>query len=96
MNDIICVNDTYLPEVLAFYNKHGVTIPKKDKIYTIRQVRNERGTIGFLLNEIINPEVPIKSMIGGARMIEPSFKHSRFTTLLGDKIELENLIEEKI
>lgn len=94
--EVICINGTFKKEELEFYATHGVVIPKKDVIYSIRKIRNDRGTKGLLLNEIINPEVPIKTMMGGLLYIEPSWHVRRFSTLLGDKIEVEEQIEETI
>lgn len=94
--EVICINDKFDNGQLEFYKQFGVVTPKKDVIYSIRQIRNDRGTVGFLLNELLNPEVPIKTMMGGVIMLEPSFKYTRFSTLTGDKIELENFKEELI
>jgi len=89
--DVICINSKFPTETLEFYSIHGVTIPKENQMYTIRQIRYDRGKHGLLLNEINNPEVPIKSLIKGVIFIEPSFDSNRFTTLLGEKISLEEL-----
>lgn len=94
--EVICINDQFDNGQLEFYKKFGVVVPKKDNMYSIRQIRNDRGTVGFLLNELLNPEVPIKSMMGGIIMLEPSFKYTRFSTLTGDLIELENFKEELV
>jgi len=88
--EIICINNTFSQEILEIYKEFNVTIPELNEIYSIRRIRNERGTIGFLLNELVNPDVPIISPISGnVTWIEPSWKHSRFTTLTGQKIEIE-------
>ena len=95
--EIICINNKFPKETLEIYKEFNVKIPELNKIYSIRKIRNERGTIGFLLNELINPDVPIISPINGkVSWIEPSWKHSRFTTLTGQKIEIEELKEELV
>lgn len=71
--EVICIDGTFKKEELEFYAIYGVITPKKDVIYSIRKIRNDRGTKGLLLNEIINPEVPIKTMMGGVIYIEPSW-----------------------
>lgn len=96
MRDIICINDTFPIDYIEFYKKHGVVTPKKNKIYTIRQIREERGTTSFLLNELVNPQVPVSSPLSGIKWVEPAWKYSRFSTLTGDKIELENFKEELV
>lgn len=93
MGDTICINGRFPPEKVEFYKQHGVITPEQDKFYTIRKLRQERGKIGVLLEEIINPEVPIQTM-SGIKMIEPSWDSARFATLLGKPIEfIENETE---
>jgi hypothetical protein len=95
MQDIICTNDKFAPEVLAIYAKFGVVIPKKDTIYTVRQVKKHTtGDTGLLLNELVNPDVPVKHPIMGEVWFEPTFNINRFATLAGmpvKKEELENV-----
>ena len=88
MGDVICVDATFTPEQLAFYKVWGVEHPEQDKIYSVREVkRHSNGNVGLLLNEIINPEVPVISPILGEIWIETTWKISRFRTLNNDKIE---------
>lgn len=89
--DVICINSKFSQDQLEFYSTFGVNIPKENSLYTIRQIRYDRGKHGLLLNELNNPEVPIKSLIKGVIFIEPSWDSNRFTTLLGEKISLEEL-----
>jgi hypothetical protein len=77
--DIICINDLFESEKLAFYEQHGIITPQKDN----------------LLNEIINKEIPIKHKILGVSHKEPAWKATRFAKLNGDiitKEEIKNLI----
>jgi len=97
--DLICINDTYTSDCLAFYKQFGVVVPKKDKLYSIRGTENVRGKVGIFLNEIVNPSVPIKSILSGTIHREPSFGSFRFTTLLGEPIkeeELQTIIEDEL
>lgn len=96
--EVLCINGVFRSDVLAFWKEFGVKFPQEEKIYTIRNViRNTNGEIGFHLQEIINPHVPIKHPIMGIAMMEPNFHHKRFTTLLGTDIsqdELREMIKE--
>lgn len=96
--DIICINSTFDAHILEFYQEFGVRTPQKDKIYTIRDIRKNSvgGQTGVLLNEIENPQVPIKHPILGVTMTEPSWNLSRFTTLLGDKVKKEEFVNEYV
>lgn len=94
MTEVLCINGTFAADVLEFYAVHGVQIPEKDKIYTVRNViRHTNFKTGFLLNEIQNPEVPIGTAFGLISR-EPTFDIKRFTTLLGDQLEEKELIKE--
>lgn len=94
MTEVICINGTFPADVLEFYAVHGVQIPEKDKIYTVRNViRHTNFKTGFLLNEIQNPEVPISTAFGLISR-EPTFDIKRFTTLLGDVLEEKELLQE--
>jgi hypothetical protein len=94
--DIICINDLFESEKLAFYEQHGIVTPQKDNLYTIRLFsKNSNGEYEILLNEIINKEIPIKHKILGISYKEPAWKSTRFAKLNGDiitKEEIKNLI----
>ncbi len=95
-DNLICVNDSFPNDYLEFYIKHNVKIPKEGKIYTCRDFsRNSEGNMEILLNELINPEVPIKHKVLNIAFKEPAWKSSRFTTLLGEVITEEMLLEMK-
>ncbi len=88
--DIICIDDIFKPEVLAFYKNFGVTTPIKDKMYTIREIKKHTtGDTGVLLNEIKNPDVPVKHPVMGEVWFEPTFNSNRFATLAGDVVKKE-------
>jgi hypothetical protein len=85
--DIICVNSHFTEDVLQFYAKFGVKIPEQDKIYTLRDKRfHSNGKFGVLLEEIVNPKVPIESSLLPDASIEPTFDAKRFTDLLGNDL----------
>lgn len=87
--DIICIDDKFPAEVLEFYKIHGVVTPKKDSIYTIRdKIRHFTGDVGLLLDQIINPPVPVQTAFGIINR-EVTWNIKRFTTLDGKKITEE-------
>jgi len=90
--EVICVDGKFPPDYLDFYSKHGVSTPIQDKIYTIRSVsRNSEGNYEILLEELINPPIPIKHKILGTTLKEPAWKISRFRTLNMEQINTEEL-----
>lgn len=96
--DVICINDSYSKEQLDFFAQHGVNYPKKDKLYTVREIcKNSDGSKAIRLVEIINPTVPLKYW-GTVKYLEPNFAIKRFTNLLGkplSKEEIEEFINEE-
>lgn len=93
--EIICINDSYLESWLVYFNRHDIQYPKKDKIYSIREViPNSTGERGLLLNELVNPKTPRISPITGMEgTSEQNFAVSRFTNLLGEPLTAEMLQE---
>jgi hypothetical protein len=90
--EVICINDQFPAPVLAFYAEFGVNPPKKDQLYTIRQIkRHTHGETGVLLNELKNPEVPVKHPVLGEIWFEPTFNVNRFATLMGLPVKQEEL-----
>lgn len=90
--EIICTNDKFPAPVLAFYAEFGIQTPKQDQLYTVRQVkRHTTGETGVLLNEIQNPEVPVKHPVMGEVWFEPTFNINRFATLLGQPVRQEEV-----
>lgn len=98
--EIICVDGKFQAEILQFYIEHGVITPQAKSPYNIREVvKHTNGEIGFRLEEIVNPEVPIKHPILGITNMEPSWAQRRFTTLDGrplNREEIEVLIKQPI
>ena len=95
--EAICINGSFPGEYLAFYAQNGVKTPNQDSIYNFRSVsRNSQGRYEVLLEEIINPEVPIKHPILGVSYKEPAWDLNRFRTLSGDTITEEMVKEIKV
>ena len=93
--EIICINDNFPSDFLEFYRKFGVEIPKKGSIYTIRdKITHITGDVGLLLNEIINPLVPINTSFGVMNR-EVTWNINRFTTLMGLELTKEMVLIEK-
>ena len=96
-NEILCVDGKFTPEQLEIWKKYGVVHPIEGKLYSIRDtIRHSNGAgMGILLNEIVNPPVPVFTGVISVE-IEPTFKISRFRTLAGQPIleeKIENYVE---
>lgn len=93
--ELLCVDDKFSADILEFYRIHGVVTPKERKIYTLRDyIKHTNGSIGILLQEIINPKVPIKHPILGTINMEPTWALRRFCTLDGTTLE-ESMLKIK-
>lgn len=80
-------------DTLEFYEKWGVITPSVDVMYTVRDVIiNSSGETGILLEEIVNPKVPIIHPLLGTANMEPNWNLQRFRMLNG---ELVSVIELK-
>ena len=86
--DVICINEDYSIEWIHYFSKHGIKIPRKGKIYTIRKIiHNTVGEKGLWLNEIINKPTPrISPSTGISGMAEQNFAISRFTDINGKSL----------
>lgn len=94
--EAICINGSFPTDYLQFYSQFNVKTPNKDSIYNFRSVsKNSQGKYEVLLEEIINPEVPIKHPILGVSKKEPAWDINRFRTLSGDNITEEMIKEFK-
>jgi hypothetical protein len=83
--EVICIDGNFSSEQLYFYNVNGIIVPKKDNLYNIRDIiKNSVGTIGLLLEEILNPTVTIKHPILGISNMEPNWNINRFRKLNGE------------
>ena len=95
--DLICTNDIFAPDVLAFYEIHGIVTPIQDVMYSARKIsKNSEGKWEILLNEIVNKEVPIKHPIMGTAMKEPAWDlKKRFANIDQREITEEEINEFK-
>lgn len=87
MKEIICIDDCYNPNVLEQFRIYNVVYPKRNEIYTIRDIVKVavlENRIGLLLNEIINKPYPINHPILGKVVVEQSFNINRFSDLSGN------------
>ena len=92
---VVCINDVFDPRsILLIPNR-----PKKDKVYTIRDIRYypTMDKAGLVLQEIKNP-LSVKDLFN--KMQEPSFSIHRFvpvdkkvrTEVLEEELELEEFL----
>lgn len=94
--ELICIDGKFSGEQLAFYQQFGVTTPKEGDFYTPRSIsKNSEGNWEILLNELTNPNVPIKHLILGITYKEPAWKLSRFRNLDNTEITVEQVKEFK-
>lgn len=89
--EVICINDSFSPEWLLYFNKHNITRPVLNAIYGIRDiVPNTVGEKGLLLVEIVNKPTPRISPSTGMRgTSEQNWAISRFTDLQGNPVSKE-------
>lgn len=95
MSDLVCINDTFSPEARQVYEKYGVVTPYLDNTYSIRDVVITRKGTGLLLNELVNPMIPIGEGEDGFKA-EPNFNISRFQTVDGTEINIEQLKQKEL
>lgn len=86
---VVCVNDDFTATVRHIYRQ----LPRKDEIYTVRDVRIGRtqvtgGDVSYLvlLQELTNPEDPYMAEGAGEEM---GFRSDRFAPLLSLEHEEE-------
>lgn len=95
MKGVLCIDDKYAADFLAYYKKWGVVVPKKGVTYTVRDaIKHHNGKVGLLLEEIINPKVPINDPLTGDRLAEPTFHIIRFVDLFGNPLNAKEIVAE--
>lgn len=95
-DQILCIDDKFPSEFVELYKKYGVVTPKEGKLYSIRKIIKTLKGTGILLNELINPEVPIIHPIGKTTGVaEPSWNLKRFVNLDQSEITEEQALELK-
>ena len=90
--DVICVNDLFTLEARRVYEQYGVVTPREEVRYTIRDVVISRAGTGLLLEELVNPKLPIGEGESGF-MVEPNFGIFRFRNLDNSEITGEQIQE---
>lgn len=85
--EVVCIDGMFPAETLKFYSQYGVITPEEGSLYTIRDVIFNTGVgTGLLLEEIVNPHVPVKHPVLGWIDVEPNWHPRRFTTLMGELV----------
>lgn len=93
-DSVICINDIFPEEYEILYKQFNVITPKEGKLYTFRKIIKTLNGTGVLLNELLNPDVPIIHPIGKATgMAEPSWSIKRFVNLDQSEITEEEIRE---
>lgn len=90
MKEIICINGHFTSEQIAIIPNR----PTEGHIDTIRDIFKTRNGIAILLNNIHNPHNGEHYVGQDKFTFEPSFAASRFTDLLGNPLNEEELLEE--
>ena len=90
--DCICINAEFTAEQFSIWKEYGVVHPELNKMYTIRDVIVHSGGegTGVLLEEIINPPVPVNNGILSF-MRETTFNINRFRDLQGLPLKKEEI-----
>jgi hypothetical protein len=91
--EVICTNDNFRRLFWRFMPNLVYRRLNAINVYTIRQVkRHTTGDTGrTMLNEIQNPEVPVKHPVMGEVWFEPTFNINRFATLMGQPVKQEEM-----
>lgn len=92
--EIVCVNSTYSAEQIMLFKKYSIQIPELNGVYTIRELIKPSGKegIGVLLEEIVNPKIPLKHpILGRYVLMEINWNINRFSTLSGEPLSREDI-----
>ncbi len=91
--EVICVDGNFHPESIKLIPN----LPVQDKLYTIRDFFKSKGESVVLLEEIINPHLPLTqdntSDGGHGFTFEPTFAARRFAPLI-EHPPIEEFVEE--
>jgi len=91
--DVICSNGTFSSDYLQWAIQHNVEIPLENSLYSIRDTIRTFNGLGIYLIEIINPIVEFQGITGMVQ-IEPNFSYKRFSTLSGEPLTIEEVLEQ--
>lgn len=90
--EVICVDGEFNVEQI----KRIPCRPIEDKIYTIRDFFRQKGTDVVLLEELVNPDLPLSQDTttdgGYGYTFEPTFAVRRFAPLMPDLVD-EDIVE---
>lgn len=97
-DEIICTDGSFPPDYVEFYRMHNVVTPIQEKLYHIREVvihtmGANAGQVGILLEELVNPPVPIEIAPLGKSKREPTWNIKRFAHLNGSILTAEEVKE---
>lgn len=95
MSEIICINDTFSAEAREVYEQYGVVTPYQNNTYSVREVVITRVGTGLLLNELVNPMIPIGEGESGFKA-EVNWNVNRFRNLDGTEINIEQLKQKEL
>ncbi|PZU95529.1 MAG: hypothetical protein DI527_00540 [Chelatococcus sp.] len=83
---VVCVDGDFSLRLLEQAGIWSLTLPARDKVYTIRDIEERHGVIGIRLAEIVNPAVEYTAYPG--LICEPSFLAWRFRPLVETDISV--------
>lgn len=94
---MICTNATFTSDQWELFNRYQIKTPIEGEKYTVRKKLNTRRGEAYLLNEIVNPNIPNGTPDGeGTDMyFEPSFGAWRFNNeenYMEDVLKLETTV----
>ena len=90
----LCIDGVFTPKQLEIWERFGVSYPQEGKLYTFRKIiKHTNGKTGVVLNEIINPDVPLDLEGKPGFSCEPNFSIKRFVNLDQTEISEEEIME---
>ena len=90
--EVLCIDDEYSSNQLKWFQLNQIEYPKKDKIYTLRDVFQTSKGIAVHLEEIANPKVEI-ALGNNTFYAEPSFNIKRFANLNNTPLNISEILK---
>lgn len=92
---MICTNAMFTVDQWELFNRYQIKTPIEGEKYTVRKKLNTRRGKAYLLNEIVNPNIPngTPEPEGGDMYFEPSWGTWRFkeeNEVIENVLQLEN------
>lgn len=72
-----------------------ITLPEKDKIYTVREVIRRENRVGILLEEIVNKPLNHKHGFGEQGFVVEGFRPLKYDNISAEILEKFKITEEK-